>query len=52
VSGTLEFLYRTWYSGGGQYETDAVGYATSPDGLRRTRHPNNPVFAPTRSTTG
>ena len=39
-------LYRMWYSGGEQYEPNAIGYATSPDGLRWTRHPGNPIFRP------
>lgn len=38
-------LYRMWYSGGEQYEPDAIGYATSPDGRTWTKHPQNPVFA-------
>jgi predicted GH43/DUF377 family glycosyl hydrolase len=38
-------LYRMWYSGGEQYEPNAIGYATSPDGLHWTRHSDNPVFA-------
>jgi predicted GH43/DUF377 family glycosyl hydrolase len=37
--------YRMWYSGGEQYEPDAIGYATSADGLTWTKHPANPVFA-------
>jgi len=37
-------LYKMWYSGGEQYEPDAIGYATSPDGLVWTRHPDNPIF--------
>lgn len=37
-------LFRMWYSGGEQYEPDAIGYATSPDGLNWTRHSVNPVF--------
>ncbi len=37
-------LYRMWYSGGEQYEPDAIGYATSPDGLAWTKHAGNPVF--------
>jgi beta-1,2-mannobiose phosphorylase / 1,2-beta-oligomannan phosphorylase len=37
-------LYRMWYSGGSQYEPDAVGYATSTDGLHWTKHPENPVL--------
>ena len=36
--------YRMWYSGGEQYEPDAIGYATSPDGLHWSKHPTNPVF--------
>jgi len=37
-------LFRMWYSGGEQYEPDAIGYATSPDGLHWTKHAANPVF--------
>jgi predicted GH43/DUF377 family glycosyl hydrolase len=37
-------LYRMWYSGGEQYEPDAIGYAASPDGLRWTKHAANPIF--------
>jgi predicted GH43/DUF377 family glycosyl hydrolase len=37
-------LLRMWYSGGEQYEPDAIGYATSPDGLAWTRHEGNPIF--------
>jgi predicted GH43/DUF377 family glycosyl hydrolase len=35
-----------WYSAGDQYEPDAVGYATSPDGLSWAKHTDNPVFKP------
>ena len=35
-----------WYSGGEQYEPNAIGYATSPDGLKWTKHADNPVFRP------
>ncbi len=38
-------LWRMWYSGGEQYEPDAIGYATSPDGLAWTKLEANPVFA-------
>jgi len=38
--------YRMWYSGGEQGEPDAIGYATSPDGLQWTRYGANPVFTP------
>jgi predicted GH43/DUF377 family glycosyl hydrolase len=37
-------LFRMWYSGGEQYEPDAIGCATSPDGLTWTKHPGNPIF--------
>jgi predicted GH43/DUF377 family glycosyl hydrolase len=37
--------YRMYYSGGDQYEPDAIGYATSPDGLTWTKSPANPIFA-------
>lgn len=39
-------LYRMWYSGGEQYEPDAIGYATSEDGLKWVKHDRNPVFRP------
>jgi len=41
--------FRMWYSGGEGYEPDAIGYATSPDGIAWTKHPQNPVFRPDRS---
>ncbi len=37
-------LYRMWYSGGEQYEPNAIGYATSEDGLKWTKHEKSPVF--------
>ena len=37
--------FRMWYSGGEQYEPDAIGYATSADGLTWVKHAGNPVFA-------
>jgi predicted GH43/DUF377 family glycosyl hydrolase len=39
-------LYRMWYSGGEQYEPDAIGHATSKDGLIWEKHANNPIFKP------
>ena len=39
-------LYRMWYSGGEQYEPDAIGHATSRDGLTWLKHGANPVFRP------
>jgi predicted GH43/DUF377 family glycosyl hydrolase len=41
-----EKLYRLWYSAGDQYEPDAIGYATSPDGMKWTKHEKNPIFRP------
>lgn len=38
-------LFRMWYSGGEQYEPDAIGYAVSTDGLHWTKRPSNPIFA-------
>jgi predicted GH43/DUF377 family glycosyl hydrolase len=37
-------LYKMWYSGGEQYEPDAIGYATSPDGMVWTKDKSNPIF--------
>jgi beta-1,2-mannobiose phosphorylase / 1,2-beta-oligomannan phosphorylase len=39
-------LFRMWYSGGEQYEPDAIGYATSPDGVKWAKLPANPIFRP------
>jgi len=39
-------LFRMWYSGGEQNEPNAIGYATSGDGLKWTRHESNPIFKP------
>lgn len=39
--------YHMWYTGFNEDNGDAVmylGYATSPDGIRWTRHPRNPIF--------
>jgi beta-1,2-mannobiose phosphorylase / 1,2-beta-oligomannan phosphorylase len=37
-------VFRMWYSGGEQYEPDAIGYAASSDGMTWMKHPANPVF--------
>jgi beta-1,2-mannobiose phosphorylase / 1,2-beta-oligomannan phosphorylase len=37
--------YRMWYSGGEQYEPNAIGYATSADGATWKKWPSNPIFA-------
>lgn len=36
--------YKMWYSGGEQYEPNALGYAESTDGLHWIKHPDNPIF--------
>ena len=38
--------FRMWYSGGEQNEPDAIGYATSPDGVTWRKHDGNPIFVP------
>ena len=43
-------LFRMWYSGGDAYEPDAIGYATSADGIAWRKHPQNPIFTPDRGT--
>ena len=39
-------LWKLWYTGydSRKSETKSLGYATSSDGLRFTRHPRNPIF--------
>jgi predicted GH43/DUF377 family glycosyl hydrolase len=37
-------LYRMWYSAGERNEPNAIGYATSRDGLDWTKHAANPIF--------
>ena len=44
-------LYMMWYSGGEQYEPNAIGYATSTDGVSWTRDTRNPIFRPDPSGT-
>jgi len=39
-----ESVFKMWYSGGEQYEPNAIGYATSKDGLSWDKHANNPIF--------
>ena len=36
--------YRMWYSGGEQYEPNAIGHATSLDGIRWEKYAGNPIF--------
>lgn len=39
-------LFQMWYAGGDSYEPDAVGFATSPDGITWQRHSGNPIYRP------
>jgi predicted GH43/DUF377 family glycosyl hydrolase len=38
--------FRMWYSGGEQGEPNAIGHATSRDGVTWTKNEANPVFVP------
>jgi predicted GH43/DUF377 family glycosyl hydrolase len=38
--------FRMWYSGGEEYEPDAIGYAESADGIHWRREPSSPVIRP------
>jgi predicted GH43/DUF377 family glycosyl hydrolase len=38
--------YHLWYSGGERYEPDAIGYATSDDGIQWRRTTREPVLRP------
>jgi len=40
-----ERMYKMWYSAGSNHEPDAIGYATSEDGLCWEKHTANPVMA-------
>jgi beta-1,2-mannobiose phosphorylase / 1,2-beta-oligomannan phosphorylase len=39
-------IWKLWYSAGQQYEPNAIGYATSKDGLHWDKFPANPVLTP------
>lgn len=39
-------IWKMWYSGGQQYEPNAIGYATSGDGLVWHKYNANPVLRP------
>lgn len=40
----IENVYKLWYSAGEQYEPNAIGYATSTDGVHWNKYGSNPVF--------
>lgn len=44
-----EQIFKMWYSGGEQYEPDAIGYATSTDGYTWIKYPE-PVFLPSEGS--
>lgn len=37
-------LFKMWYSGGANHEPDAIGYASSRDGLNWEKYSKNPMF--------
>ena len=39
-------VLRLWYSAGGHWEPDHIGYAESRDGEHWIKHANNPIFSP------
>jgi predicted GH43/DUF377 family glycosyl hydrolase len=39
-------IWKMWYSGGEQYEPNAIGYAFSTDGLHWNKNASNPVLTP------
>lgn len=43
-------LYKMWFAGGGWFEPDALGYATSKDGITWNRVQEEPVFTPDPAT--
>ena len=38
--------YKMWYSGGQDFYSHRIGYATSPDGINWTKYAGNPVLGP------
>jgi predicted GH43/DUF377 family glycosyl hydrolase len=38
--------YKMWYAAGCNHEPDAIGYASSKDGICWIKCPNNPVLSP------
>jgi len=41
-----EQIFKMWYSGGQWIEPNAIGYATSIDGISWSKHKDNPIFSP------
>lgn len=42
-------VFKMWYSAGNIFEPDAIGYATSRDGIHWEKNAGNPVFSPDRN---
>lgn len=40
-----EKIYKMWYSGGGNHEPDAIGYAWSKDCMNWKKYEGNPIFS-------
>ena len=40
-----ENIFKMWYSGGDQYEPDAIGYETSKDGINWHKYSKNLIFS-------
>ena len=38
-------LYKMWYAAGCNHEPDAIGYASSPDGIHWEKYEGNPVLS-------
>jgi beta-1,2-mannobiose phosphorylase / 1,2-beta-oligomannan phosphorylase len=40
-------IYKMWYTGyiGGDNDPKSLGYATSPDGIKWTKYPKNPIYS-------
>lgn len=47
-----ENKWKMWYSAGTQYEPNAIGYATSADGMIWEKYSSNPVLKPDPGITG
>jgi len=43
-------VYKMWFSGGEQYEPNAIGYAFSTNGINWTKNNKNPIFQADKNT--
>lgn len=44
-----EQIFKMWYSAGRMQESDAIGYATSTDGIHWIKDSRNPIFSPDKT---